>query len=148
MLLGMSKLPKIISFLFCCNILGKKWVMKLIFCIQISMKVSYKLILWLFLWIVKHSQSSGDRKFVMSLQYLKRQVEMKLIFCIIIKVCWTLISTLWAYRVIKKKKLGKEVRYGLCFFCTQINIIAFTSWHCCFWWKWTCSDMPKVPNKL
>ena len=116
MLLGMSKLPKIISFLFCCNILGKKWVMKLIFCIQISMKVSYKLILWFFLWIVKHSQSSGDSKFVMSLQYLKSQVEMKLIFCIIIKVCWTLVSTLWAYRVIKKKKLGKEVRDGLCFF--------------------------------
>ena len=30
------KLPKIASFLFLCNILRKKWVMKLIFCMQIG----------------------------------------------------------------------------------------------------------------
>ena len=46
---GMSKLPKISSMLFLCNDLRKNWVMKLIFPMQISMKVSYKLILrfWL-----------------------------------------------------------------------------------------------------
>ena len=32
-------------FLFLCNILRKKWVMKLIFCMQINIKVSYQLIL-------------------------------------------------------------------------------------------------------
>ena len=41
----MPKLPKITSLLFLCNILRKKWVIKLIFCMQISMKVFYKLIL-------------------------------------------------------------------------------------------------------
>ena len=43
---GMPKLPKITSFVFLCNILKNKWVMKLIYCMGISMKVSYKLILW------------------------------------------------------------------------------------------------------
>ena len=42
---GMLKLPKTISLLFLCNILRKKCVMKLIFCIEISMSVFYKLIL-------------------------------------------------------------------------------------------------------
>ena len=43
---GMSKLPKITSLLFLCNILKKTWLMKLIFCMQASMKACYKLILW------------------------------------------------------------------------------------------------------
>ena len=42
----MPKLPKITSLLFLCNILRKNWVMKLIFCTQISMKACYKLIVW------------------------------------------------------------------------------------------------------
>ena len=44
---GMPKLPKITSLLFLCNILRKKWVMKLISCMPTSMKACYKLILWL-----------------------------------------------------------------------------------------------------
>ena len=42
---GMSKLPKITSLLFLCKTLRKKWVMQLIFYMQISMKACYKLIL-------------------------------------------------------------------------------------------------------
>ena len=45
---GMSKLPKITSLLFLYNILRKKWVMQLIFYMQISMKACYKLILRFF----------------------------------------------------------------------------------------------------
>ena len=37
---GMTKLPKMTSLLFLCNILRKKWVMKLIFCMRTSMKAS------------------------------------------------------------------------------------------------------------
>ena len=43
---GMPKLPKITSLLFLCNTLRKKPVKKLIFCMQRSMKVSCKSILW------------------------------------------------------------------------------------------------------
>ena len=43
---GMAKLPKITSLLFLWNIFRKKWVMKLIFWMQISIKACYKLILW------------------------------------------------------------------------------------------------------
>ena len=49
--------------------------MKSILCMQISTKVSYKLILWFFVGIFKHSQSSQNSKFVMSLQYLKKDVR-------------------------------------------------------------------------
>ena len=44
-----AQIPKITSLLILCNILRKKWVMKLISCMHITMKVSCKLILW-FLW--------------------------------------------------------------------------------------------------
>ena len=45
---GMPKLPKITSLLFLYNMLRKKWVMQLIFYIQISMKACYKMILRFF----------------------------------------------------------------------------------------------------
>ena len=64
----MPKLPKIACLLFLCDILRKKWVMKLIFCV-ISMKVPYKLIPWFLMRMVKHFQSSKNSKFAMSLQY-------------------------------------------------------------------------------
>ena len=37
---GMAKLPKKTSLLFLCNTLRKKWVMKLIFCIQTNMEIA------------------------------------------------------------------------------------------------------------
>ena len=43
---GMPKLPKIINLPFLCNILRKKWMIKLIFCMQIIIKTCNKLILW------------------------------------------------------------------------------------------------------
>ena len=86
MWLGMPKLPKITSSLFLCNILRKKWVMKLIFCMQISMKACYKLILW-FWW----GWSSIPKVLkIASLQCLynisKKKIEMKLIFCMRINI--------------------------------------------------------------
>ena len=42
---GMPKLTKITSLLFLCNNLRKRLVIKLIFCMQISMKACYKWIL-------------------------------------------------------------------------------------------------------
>ena len=46
LIFGIPKLPKITSLGLLCNILKKKWVMKLVLCMQISMKAWYKLILW------------------------------------------------------------------------------------------------------
>ena len=91
-------LGKITSLLFLCSILKKKWVMYLIFCIQIIIKACYKLIPW-FWW-----GWSSFPKFpkIASLQYLydvsKRNLEMKLIFGMLIniKVFYKLISALWA----------------------------------------------------
>ena len=75
----MFKLPKI-SLLFLSNILGKKWVIKVIFCMQISMKVSYRLIVWFLMGMVKHTQSSQNSKFAMSLQYLQKEVRYEVDF--------------------------------------------------------------------
>ena len=62
--------------------------MKLIFCIQINIKVSYKLIfntwgikvsykviLSLLMGMIKHSQSTQSNKLAVSLQYLKKEVR-------------------------------------------------------------------------
>ena len=68
-------MPKITSLLFLCNILRKKWMMKLICCMQVSMKVSCKFILGLLMGMFKHSQSFRNSKSAMSLQYLKKEVR-------------------------------------------------------------------------
>ena len=78
----------------------KKWVAKLIFHMQISMKVSWKLVVLILMEIVKHSQNC---KFTTSLQYLKKKKKKKkkkdADFCmqINIKVFYNLISILWAF---------------------------------------------------
>ena len=75
----MPKLPKIKILLFVCNILRKKCMAKLIFCMQVSIKIYYKLILIL-LGMVKHFQSSQNSTFAMSLQCLKIEVGHKVNF--------------------------------------------------------------------
>ena len=79
--------------LFLCNILRKKWMMKLIFCMQINIKVSYQLILTLFpskfptRWYYQYwwTWSSILKVLkVISLQYLHRlrkKLGMEFIFC-------------------------------------------------------------------
>ena len=47
--------------------------MKLIFSIQIGMKVVYRLRLWFLMGMDKHSKSSKNSKFTISLQYLKKE---------------------------------------------------------------------------
>ena len=76
---GMLKLPKITSLIFLCNILRKNWVMKLIFCMQVSMKACHKLIVWRWSRIPKVPK-------IASLQYLysisKKNLKLNLIFCL------------------------------------------------------------------
>ena len=95
---GMSRLPEITSLLFLWNILRKNGMMKLIFCMQISLKGSYKLILWFLRVMLKHSQNSQSSNFKMSLQYLKKEVRDEFDFClqISVKVSYKIILTLWA----------------------------------------------------
>ena len=46
----------------------------------LGIKVSYRLILPLFMGMIKHSQSTQSNRFVISLQYLKKKLEMEFIF--------------------------------------------------------------------
>ena len=88
---GISKLPKITSLLYFRNILRKKLLMKLNFCMQINMKACFKLVLWLW-W----GLSSIPK--VLKIANLQKKLRIKLIFCmqINIKVPYKLISMLWA----------------------------------------------------
>ena len=97
---GMPSLPKITSLLLLCNILRKKWVTKLIFCMQISVKLSYKLTLsfwWRWSSIPNVPKEASLQCFY---NISKRELEMKLVFCMQIKiqVFFKLISTLWALK--------------------------------------------------
>ena len=149
----MFKLRKITIFLFLCNILRKNWMIKLIFCMQVSMKACYKLIIWQWSKIPKVPK-------IASLQFLysisEKKLKLKLIFCM---QSFRVISTLWAstfptrlilsllmgmdkcFQIaqsnkfaipcnISKKKLEMEIIFGM-----QISVKVSTG--CCypFWWK-------------
>ena len=130
------------------------------FCMQISIKTCFKLILWF--WCRWLSIPKVPR--ISSLQCLcnisKKKSEMKLTFCmqINIKVSYKLISTLWAskistrwyyhywwawssiLKVLKVRILqylynNWKKKLGMEFiFCMQINIKTSTSCHYRFWW--------------
>ena len=84
----MPKVSKIACLQCLYNILKKKLEMKLVFLhadkhqsfLQVgfntlSIKVSYKVILSLFMNMIKHSQSTQSNKFSISLQYLKKEAR-------------------------------------------------------------------------
>ena len=58
-----------------CNILRKKWVMKFIFGMQISIEVFYKLILSFWVCVARHAQSTQNNKFSISLENCKKNVK-------------------------------------------------------------------------
>ena len=66
-------ISKITSLLFLCNILRKKWVMQLIFCMLISMKSLLQIDTIILMGTVKYSLSSQNSKFAVPLQYLKNK---------------------------------------------------------------------------
>ena len=52
------------------------WGVTLIFCLQIKTKVFYKkVIVSLWVWVVRHSESTQNNKFAISLLYLKENVQ-------------------------------------------------------------------------
>ena len=63
------------NFTYLCNISSKTWGMKLIFCMQINVKVFYKIIVSLWVWVARHAQSTQNRNFAISLQYIMENVK-------------------------------------------------------------------------
>ena len=110
--------------------------------------------------IVKHSQSSQNSKFTMSLQYLKKEVRDEVDFWHVdkhqsfLQVDFNTLGMKDAYKVILSLLLSviKHFQSTQCnkfaislrefFFCMQMNIQVSTSWDYCSWWKWP--DMSKV----
>ena len=64
-----------------CNISRKKWMMKCIFCMQINIKVFYKLILSFWVCITGHVQSTQNKKFMYLCNISRKAWGMNLIFC-------------------------------------------------------------------
>ena len=123
---GMAKLTKITTLLFVCNILRQKWALKLIFCMQINIIVSYKLIstLW---------TSKFPPRWYYHYWWTWSSIPK------VLKV--TILQYLFN---ISKKKLGMEFIFWM-----QINIKVSTSWGYCFWWKWLeIFKVPKIGNWL
>ena len=91
---GMPKWRKMTSFLFLCNTLRKKRVMKLIFCMQISIKVSYYNFWWGCSSIPKVPKTASVQCLY---NILKNEIHLKLSYGmqINIKVTCNLISKLW-----------------------------------------------------
>ena len=78
-----------------CNILRKKWMIKLVFCLLINIKVFYKLILSFWM-ILSHAQSTQN-KFAYLCNISIKVLGMKLIFCLQIntKIFYKMIVSLW-----------------------------------------------------
>ena len=63
------------NFAYLCNISIKAWGIKLIFCQQINIKVFYKMIVSLWVYIERHARSTQNSRFKISLQYVKGNVK-------------------------------------------------------------------------
>ena len=71
----MPEFPKITSLLFLSNILRKKWVMFFFFQCRWAWKFPTNWYYYFWWGWSKHSQSSQNSKFAMSLQYLRKEVR-------------------------------------------------------------------------
>ena len=148
---GNPKLSKIKSLLFLFSILRNKWMMKFIFCMQVSMNFFCKLVLW-FWW--GWSNISKVLK-TASLQCLynisKKKLGMKLIFLHADKHKSDLMSMMKYSQSNQSNKLANlcnipKRKFGMEYiFCIQINIKGSKSQHYRFWWKQP--DMPKIFKK-
>ena len=64
---GLPKIPKIANLSYLCNISRKKGGMKLIFCMQVNIRLSYKLIPLILVSMARPVQSTQNKKFGKSL---------------------------------------------------------------------------------
>ena len=63
------------KFAYLCNIPINAWGMRLFFCLQISKNIFYKMIVSLWVCIVRQAQSTKTSHFTISLQYLKENMK-------------------------------------------------------------------------
>ena len=145
-------------------------MIQLVFCIQISVKVCYKVMLWFWWGLWSIPKVPLNSKTAMSLQYLKKEVRNEVDFSHadkhrrFLKVDFNTLAskfpTKWCYHywwawssILKVLKVTNfqylynisKKKLGIEFiFCMKINTKVSTSWHYCFWWKWP--DMSKLPK--
>ena len=91
--------PIKLQYSFKCNISRKKWIIKLIFGIQINIEVFYKLLLSFDVSLMRHAQGIHNEKFSYLCNIFRKMWRMKLIFCLQIntKVFYKVIVSLWEH---------------------------------------------------
>ena len=121
---------------------------------QISIRVSYKFMPLRLVGMARCAQSTQNSKFVISLQYLKKEERIKLIFCAMnITVFYKLILSFlmgvtrhaWSTQnnkyAVSLQYIKKELSY-------EVDVLHahkhenLKSWKYYFWWVWP--DMPKL----
>ena len=110
-----------------CNISIKKWIIKCVFCIEINIKILYKLILSFWVCTTRHAQSIQN-KFAYLCNISSEAWGMKLIFYLQInKVFYKLIVSLWSFvaRHVQSTQNNKfTIRMNLVFY-VKINVKGF-----------------------
>ena len=150
------------TLLFLCNILKEKWMTKLMFCMQVSMKTYYKLILWFWrrwssiskvpkmaslhcLYNILKKEVRDEAEFLHAHKYqsclqtdfntLGTKVGYKVILWLLIRMMkhsQITQSNNFANLCNISKKLGMEFT-----FCMLINTKVSKIWYYHFWWKQT-----------
>ena len=120
-----------------CNIVRKKWMMKLIFCMRLNIEVFCKVILSFWVRVTRHAESTQS-KFAYLCNISIKAWEMKLIFCLQInlKVFHKMIVSLWVC-IARQAQSSKNNQFTISFnisrktwrmksiFCLLINVEAF-----------------------
>ena len=137
MVLAFPKYPNK-KFAYFCDIFRKTWGIKLIFYLQINMKVFYKLLISHWVSIPKHAQSTQNDKFAISLQYLKKGVRDE-VDCIFMQISmevtcklilWFLMGMVRHFQSSQNSKFAmslpylkkREVTSVSWFFAAEINV--------------------------
>ena len=105
-----------------CNISRKKWMMNFTFGMQINIEVFYKLIVSLWVCMVRHAQSTQNNNFILSLQYLKENVKDRVDFSLLIivkrffKVLLSFLMCVARYgQITQNKKLAISLFHTQCY---------------------------------
>ena len=117
---GIPKSPKVTSLLLSCNVLRKKWMINLIFCMQISMTVSPKFMLWFsqnsnLQCLCNTSKKKSEIKLNLIMHLIKIKVSYKLVLSLLTGMIQHSQSTQSNKFAISLQYLKKEAWVGVCF---------------------------------
>ena len=114
----MTKVPKITSLQFICDISRKTWRTKSIFCLQINIKYFLKLIPSFWACVTRHAQFTQNIVFAIFLQYHREKRVINLNFCVQVSmkvsfklILWFLMGMVQHSQSSQNSKLAMSLQY-------------------------------------